>query len=494
MQPQDYLPFFQDLALQIYNTSMEMPVYAGSLAVLVWLITAIFYSIRIGFIKGHLNKALKAGKEIQQALQEAEQKTLAANEEAQQYLASQEQTAQQCQVLNDRLNELAQQFTQSITALAANPELGQQGLTASQGLAPESLWQRLNAANGQLADKLLAERQALQSLQQNLHDEIAKAADQEQQMQTMQLRLDSQSQQLAKLSLQADDHKAELAAQQQASQQQLVELEARYRREMTALSASVSASKPVTPSVSIAPTTASVVSPVSQPVAAVAATSAVASTVSQAATDAFKAASAVAPVSTSAAVVDNGAAFKATAVSSSMTPTVETSVAAPKAEAQNAAVETPSVTPVASVAPPAAPKVTVKPAKAASTGKLKGFFASAKDTFKKFDQKLGSPSDEGNSAVSEATESVAAVDTLVAKQAVTSVADSASVAVQDPVTVSVAATVATSPVEIPSASEPLSVVNPTPVVSSATETASAPAPVAKKGLQLGGMFKKLKRS
>ncbi|NBV75604.1 MAG: hypothetical protein EBR59_06515, partial [Methylococcaceae bacterium] len=244
MQPQDYLPFFQDLALQTYQTTLELPVYAASLTVIVWLLTAIFYSIRISFIKGHLKRALKAGKEIQQALHEAEQREQVAQEAALQHQAQKEQSDQVCAQLSGRLEELSQQFTQSIHALAANPDLGQQGLTATPGLAPEALWQRLNAASSQIADKLLEERRALSDMQQAVQDEVAKTAEKEQQLQAAQLRLESQSQQLAKLSLAQEEHKAELAAQQQASQQQLLALEDRYRREMAALKASKPEPKP----------------------------------------------------------------------------------------------------------------------------------------------------------------------------------------------------------------------------------------------------------
>ena len=455
MQPQDYLPFFQDLALQTYQTTLDLPVYAACLTVIVWLLTAIFYSIRISFIKSHLNRALKAGKEIQAALGEAEQREQLAQEEARQSQAEKEHSEQERSQLSERLDELAQQFTKSINALAANPDLGQPGLTAAPGLAPEALWQRFNAASHQISEKLLEQGRELQNMQLAVQDEVAKAAEKEQQLQAMQLRLESQSQQLAKLSLAQEEHKAELAAQQQASQQQLLELEARYRREMSALSASKNETKPeVKASVAVAPVaplTATVTDPApsSAPVVN---------------PDVFKTETApVTPASPSLGAnltvpVDTSAAFRAAPINPVSAEPAEVKVSVSPVTVTASAVVTPAApasAPNPASADTKANKET-KPVNSAGTNKLKGFFASAKDTFNKIDKKLGSPTEE----------------------VVASTEESVSIMVE-PV-------VAASPVAQEVSPAPAYEPEPAPV-------ATTPEPVAKKGMQLGGLFNKLKR-
>ena len=387
MQPQDYLPFFQDLALQLYQTTLELPVYAASLAVVVWLLTAIFYSIRISFLKSHLNRAVKAGKEIQVALTAAEQQAAVLKEEA----LGQQQLREQAEAVKaefaERLDELSKQLTAGIQTLAANPQLGQQGLTAPEGLATESLWQRYNAATKQISDKLLQERQAIADLEQAMAVETSKAAEKDQQLQAMQLRLDSQSQQLAKLTLAAEEHKNQVAAQQQAAQQQLAELEARYRLQTSELAAAkaqlATASQPA-PAIAVQPTVAVKAEPLAvnpEPVA---------------------------PLTTQTPAP--ATAQISSAASASVVPPVQPLAAAPVTSAPAAVKAEPAIAPpVVNIAEKPAPEV-VKPAvvpaavkpkpQAVAPGKtkaggnkLKGFFANAKETFKKMDQKLGSPSD-----------------------------------------------------------------------------------------------------
>jgi len=378
MQAQEYLQFFQDLAIQLYQITLELPVYAASLTVVVWLLTAIFYSIRISVLKTHLHRATKAGKEIQAALQTSDERTQQLQQDAVQLQAQCEQSEAARLALDERLDDLARQLTQSIRTLADNPELGQQGLTAADGLSTEALWQRFNAAVSQLSASVLAERQHVQSLQQAILDEQGKAEEKNQQLQGLQLRLDTQTQQLAKLTLAAEEHKLQLAAQQQNAQQQLAELEARYRREMTVLAArqpeTQAIADPIKPEVVIKP-------------ASVAAAAAAVEPIQNRVEVSLPP---VTPVVTSPAPQPVATPLQAPAAIPPLTaepvPTVRVSepvIPEPKlAEAP--------VKPTVAVKPKPAPK----PAKKATDGKLKGFFASAKETFKKMDQKLGSPTDE----------------------------------------------------------------------------------------------------
>ena len=383
MQMQDYLPFFQDLAVQLYQITLELPVYAASLAVVVWLITAVFYSIRISALKGHINRAVKAGKEIQAALKTNEELTQQLQLETTQLQEQYQNSEAERQVLTERLDDLARQLTASIRTLADNADLGQQGLTAAEGLSTEALWQRFNAATSQLAATVLEERANIQALQQSVAEEQAKAEEKDQLVQAMQLRLDSQSQQLAKLTLAAEEHKLQLAAQQQSAQQQMAELDARYRSEISAMAANQAAMKSVADQVTKVVTSLTpepVVNPVAtnvdEPV----------KVQTEALATAFQA---VSVMSTLEPKVIPAPAVNQPPVIEPV-PAVVTQVAAPVSESSAS-----SVAAEVKPAPVAKPVAKAKPSKpSASGGKLKGFFANAKETFKKMDQKLGSPGEQ----------------------------------------------------------------------------------------------------
>ncbi len=235
MQMQDYLPFFQDLFLQYYQFTLENPVYAACLAIAVWLLTTIFYSLRIGFLNRRNRITLKARLDAENALTAAQQEM---QELRQEVVASKQQVEQEVQravALQERIAGLGGQLSESIVALAAEPELGQQGLSVAPGLEVEHLWQRYSAAVKQLGESLIAQRRTNSELQQSFSAETAKLAEKDSQLQAMQVRLDNQRQQVAKLELAADEHKNQLAQQQQSAEQRLSEVEAKHQADLARL-------------------------------------------------------------------------------------------------------------------------------------------------------------------------------------------------------------------------------------------------------------------
>ena len=235
MQPQDYLPFFQDLFTQTYQSTLENPVYAACLSVVVWLLTAIFYSIRIGFLNGRNKRAIKTIADIKQALAAAEQQVQQVQDEMLAQQQQLDQTNQSNAELKEQLKEIAGQLSAAIQSLAANPDLGQQGLSVGQGLSAEALLQRFNAANQQICQNLLAQRQKQADLEADLQAEAGKLADKDQQIQTMQIRLEAQSQQLGNLTLSIEDFKQQLSKQQQDAQLNLAQIQTQHQAELSAL-------------------------------------------------------------------------------------------------------------------------------------------------------------------------------------------------------------------------------------------------------------------
>lgn len=235
MQVQDYLPFFQDLFLQYYQFTLENPVYAACLAVAVWLLTTMFYSLRIGFLNRRNRINLKASLDAQNNLAAAQQEMQRLQEEV---VASKEQMDQEVQrgvALQERIAGLAGQLSESIVALAAEPELGQQGLSVSKDLEVEHLWQRYSAAVKHLGENLIAERKNIGELRQAFDVETAKLAEKDGQLQAMQTRLDSQSQRLVKLELSNEEYQTQLAQQQESAQQSLARIEAKHQIDLARL-------------------------------------------------------------------------------------------------------------------------------------------------------------------------------------------------------------------------------------------------------------------
>lgn len=242
MQVQDYLPFFQSLALKYYQFTLENPAYAACLAAAVWLLTTIFYSIRIGFLNGRNRRNIKALIDTQNALATAEQQIqqlqaelTAANEQLEQSKAESEQLIQRATTLQSRLSWFDNQLSESIGALTTNADLSEQFSPNATGVETEDLWQRYSAINKQLSANLAAERKTNNELQQAFKVETAKLAEKDQLLQTLQIRVDSQSQQLAHLELTVAEHKAQLAQQEQSAQQRILETEAKHQADLARL-------------------------------------------------------------------------------------------------------------------------------------------------------------------------------------------------------------------------------------------------------------------
>lgn len=242
MQVQDYLPFFQSLALKYYQFTLENPAYAACLAAAVWLLTTIFYSIRIGFLNGRNRRNIKALLDTQNALATAEQQIqqlqaelTAANEQLEQSKAESEQLVQRATTLQSRLSWFDNQLSESIGALTTNADLSEQFSPNATGLETEDLWQRYSAINKQLSANLAAERKTNNELQQAFKVETTKLAEKDQLLQTLQIRVDSQSQQLAQLELTVAEHKNQLAQQEESAQQRILETEAKHQADLARL-------------------------------------------------------------------------------------------------------------------------------------------------------------------------------------------------------------------------------------------------------------------
>lgn len=219
---QKFMPYFQEMLQQWYQLTLHNQEYAIALVGSACLITAIFYSIRIGFLKRTAAKILKAKQETQAGLDEAKQQLEALRQqlaEATEQKLAAEQTAQaesnRATGIELRLNKSNQQLAGSLVSLVDCFELNLHNLPKADA---ENLLSEHEAVIARVADRFQNEQQAKTQLQLSMHAETAKLAEKEMLISSLENRLDTQTQHLAKLELAVEKYEA---AQKQLEQDKL---------------------------------------------------------------------------------------------------------------------------------------------------------------------------------------------------------------------------------------------------------------------------------
>jgi hypothetical protein len=249
MQAQDFIAYFKDQYALFYQLTLENPAYAIGLALSVWLITSLLYSIRIGGLKKQIKQHVQALTETKETLSNAQNQIALLQGDVLDIEQQLEHEKQHVESLKHNLQELSNQISDSILALAAQPELGQQGLSVREGLSTEQLWLRFQAAVKQLSENLLSEVAKVKDLSEANQSAAAKVADKELQLQALKMRDDSLKQQIVKLELSLqeqtqllDEQKQSLAEQtrlveeqQQSAEQRILETEAKYQADISKL-------------------------------------------------------------------------------------------------------------------------------------------------------------------------------------------------------------------------------------------------------------------
>lgn len=246
---QKLMPYFQELLQQWYQLTLHNQEYAIFLAVAVFLITAFFYSIRIGFLKSGAAKILKAKQEIQASLDEAKQQLEASQQqltEATEQKLAAEQAMQaeshRATAIELRLSKSNQQLATSLVNLVDCFELNLHNLPAADA---ENLLPEFDAVIARVADRFQTEQQAKTQLQLTMHAESAKLAEKEMLISSLESRLDAQTQQLAKLELAVEKYEA---AQKQLEQDKLLLAQQQQRNaEMQRQHSHEASAAPVTP-------------------------------------------------------------------------------------------------------------------------------------------------------------------------------------------------------------------------------------------------------
>lgn len=221
---QTYLPLIKDLLFNWYLFTLSNALYAAALAITVWLLTAMFYSIRIAAIKRKKAASEKVGAEnlaaAQQQLQQAQEELAAAILQMEQDQSAAQDETQRALALEQLVYQRNQQIAGVIQLLATSFDLGERPLLATEDFKADALWQQHDKVINQLIDRLRTEQQAKIALQQTCQTETAKAAEKEALVTALQTTLNNHTHQLSKLEQALEEQKSMLQ-QQNHSQQAL---------------------------------------------------------------------------------------------------------------------------------------------------------------------------------------------------------------------------------------------------------------------------------
>lgn len=234
-----YLPMIQSILSDWYRFTLENQEYAGALALAVWLFTAMFYSIRIYFLKKtnainlKARLALQADFDAAQQQQQALQEQLTVSiEQLQDAQTAAEDKAQRAASLEEMLVQANRQVIDSIKTLATGFELTEPALPAANDLQSTDLWPRYFALTAQISERFKAEQQGKTELQLALWAETSKLAEKDALIGPLQLRLESQTEQLNKLELAVEEQKILREREQASAEKLLADTIAKHQAEL----------------------------------------------------------------------------------------------------------------------------------------------------------------------------------------------------------------------------------------------------------------------
>jgi len=238
---QKLLPLLQDLWPRWYQLTLDNADYAAVLVVSAWLLTAIFYSIRLGFAKRQIARITAAGNAIQanlntaqEQLQTLQQQLNETTEQMQTAVQKAESESERANTLEQRLQASNQKLADSSAHLVERFELNLQTLPAANA---DNLLAEYDAIIARIGERFQNEQQAKTQLQLTLHTEAAKVAEKEMLVSSLQNRLDTQTQQLAKLEMAVEQYEAAQRQLEADKERQLAEAMARQQAEAARLAA-----------------------------------------------------------------------------------------------------------------------------------------------------------------------------------------------------------------------------------------------------------------
>ncbi|MEI6334777.1 MAG: hypothetical protein WCS87_09480 [Methylococcaceae bacterium] len=241
-----YLPIIKALFSEWTLLTLANPVYAGAVAVVVWLLTASIYSIKIASLKkknvasekariemqDKLNAELNA---VQQQMQQMQGELAANTEQMQKDRQLAQHEAERAVKAEEQLSLRNKQIAEIIQTLATSFDLGERPLPVMGDLNAEDLWQQHDRVINLLTTRLRSEQQAKSQLQQSYQDETVKRLEKEAVIDTLQATLATQTSQFAKLEQTLEEQKSTLQQQQAQAQQVLSQTLEKHLSELARL-------------------------------------------------------------------------------------------------------------------------------------------------------------------------------------------------------------------------------------------------------------------
>jgi hypothetical protein len=237
-----YLHITQAILSDWLQQTLNDPFYAAALAALVFLLTAMLYSIRVASLKKANVVAEKARIEMQNNLDTAQQKMQLMQEELTATLGQMEKDRHLAQKEAERAEKFEEQLTQRnqqvagiIQSLHTSLDLGERPVPLMGDIKAEGLWQQHDRVINLLTTRLRSEQQAKTELQQSCQAETVKRAEKEALLETLQTTLATQTGKLFKLEQTLEEQKFILQEQQDKAQQILSQTLEKHLAELARL-------------------------------------------------------------------------------------------------------------------------------------------------------------------------------------------------------------------------------------------------------------------
>lgn len=237
-----YLPIIETILSDWFQLTLTYPWYAGALATVVFLLTAMLYSIRVASLKEQNIASEKVRIEMENNLNITQQKMQLMQEEltvntGQMEKAQQlaEKEAQRAVRFEELLTQRNKQVAGIIQSLHTSFDLGERPLPVMGDIKAEGLWQQHDRVINLLSTRLRSEQQAKTELQQSYQTETAKRAEKEALLETLQTTLATQISQVSKLEQAFEEQKSLLQEQQDKAQQVLSQTLEKHLTELARL-------------------------------------------------------------------------------------------------------------------------------------------------------------------------------------------------------------------------------------------------------------------
>lgn len=233
-----YLPIIQATLAEWLQFTIDHPLYAAALIIGVWLLTTLFYSIKIAGLnkKNATSERLRTSAETelntaQQQLQQAQTELASITEQLAQAQQLADTEKQRANTTEQQITERNQQIAATIQMLASSFDIGERPLPVTGILKADDLWQQHDKVIKQLIERLRTEQQAKTELEKFYQAEKAKLAETEANMSRLQTNLDSQTDLVLALQTQTTS----LQQQQNDTQRDLTETLKKHQADLARL-------------------------------------------------------------------------------------------------------------------------------------------------------------------------------------------------------------------------------------------------------------------